>query len=355
MSTANERLLHAAVDHSIDLTRYSSGVVRRIIALLNRTDADLYAALVSALDKLPASAFTVERLDSLLAEVRGINARAYEAVRQGLDADLLALTEYETTYQQQLFESVLPVQVSAASVTVDSVYAAAMARPFQGRLLREWSAGIEVERMAKIRDALRIGYIEGETIDQMVRRVRGSKVLNYADGLLDISRRNAEAMVRTAVSHTANFTRGQFYEANSEIIKGLRWTATLDSRTSDSCRARDGKVFPLDSGPRPPGHWQCRSTMAPVLKSWREMGIGMDELAPATRASLDGQVPGDMTYGDWLKKQSARRQDDILGASRGKLFRAGMGVDRFVDNKGRTLTLDQLRKKDAEAFRRAGV
>lgn len=355
MATANEALLHAAIDHSIDLTRYSSGVVRRIIALLNRTDSDLHAALVSAIDRLPAGAFTVERLDALLTEVRKLNARAYQAVRDGLDTDLSALVEYEAGYQHQLFAATLPVQVSVASVTPEAVYSAAMARPFQGRLLKEWAAGIESDRMARIRDAIRIGYVEGEAIDQMVRRIRGTKALNYADGLLDTSRRNVEALVRTAVSHTANFTRGQFFDANSEIIKGLRWTATLDSRTSDSCRARDGKVFPLDSGPRPPGHWQCRSTMAPVLKSWRELGIDMDEMPPSTRASMNGQVPGDITYGDWLKKQPAGRQDEILGSSRGKLFREGMGVDRFVDRKGETLTLDQLRKRDAEVFQRAGL
>ena len=86
------------------------------------------------------------------------------------------------------------------------------------------------------------------------------------------------------------------------------------------------------------------------------MGIDMAELDPTTRASMDGQVPQDMTYQQWLKSKPAAFQDDVLGPTKGKLFRDGdLPLDRFVDRKGRELTLDELRKKDAEAFKRAGL
>lgn len=351
----NDALLHAAIDHSIDQARYSSGVIRRIIAILNKADSHLFLRLTDALEQMPPDMFSVQRLESLLAEVRDLNARAYATIRQNLESELADLVRYEIGYQQQLFAHVLPVQVGFASVSVETAYVAAMARPFQGRLLSEWAAGIESDRMARIRDTIRIGFVEGQTVADMVRQLRGTQARGFEDGIIQIDRRNAESIVRTAVSHTANFARQRFYEGNSGLIKGLRWVATLDGRTSPICRARDGKVFPVNSGPRPPAHWGCRSTTAPVLKSWRELGIDMAEMPQSTRASMDGQVPGDMNYGQWLGKQSAARQDEILGVSRGKLFREGMGVDRFVDNKGRTLTIDELRRKDAETFRKAGI
>jgi hypothetical protein len=93
-----------------------------------------------------------------------------------------------------------------------------------------------------------------------------------------------------------------------------------------------------------------------VVKSWRELGIDMDEMSPGTRASMDGQVPADMSYGAWLKKQSAARQDDILGPSRGALLRkGGLEMERFYNDKGRYLSLDELRERDAAAFKRAGL
>jgi hypothetical protein len=65
------------------------------------------------------------------------------------------------------------------------------------------------------------------------------------------------------------------------------------------------------------------------------------------------------TYAQWLKRQPAPTQDDILGPARGKLFRSGkLTVDRFVDMKGKTLTLAELgvsRSAPAFDFARFGL
>jgi hypothetical protein len=91
------------------------------------------------------------------------------------------------------------------------------------------------------------------------------------------------------------------------------------------------------------------------LKSWRELGIDINDELPSTRASIDGQVAESTTYGQWLAKRSVAEQDDILGKSRGKLFRAGMPMERFVDRAGAELTLAEMRVKDSALFKRAGL
>ncbi len=356
MQTVNEQLAHEAIDHSIDLTRYSNSVIRRIIALLNRTDNDLFQQLSAALERLPAESFTVERLDSLLQSVRQMNAAAYQQVSQLIETELKDLVQYEAAYQYQLFASTLPVQVSVAAVNVGQVYAAALARPFQGTLLREALSGLEANKARMVRDAIRIGYVEGQTIQQITQRIMGTRALQYTDGLMETSRRDAAAMVRTAVSHTANFTRNEFYKQNDDLVKGIKWISTLDGKTSAVCRARDGEIYPVDSGPRPPAHWNCRSSTTPVIRSFRELGIDLPESAASTRASMSGQVPDDMTYQDWLKKQPVERQDDILGKTKGQLFRkGGLTLDRFIDRNGRELNLAELRAKNAAAFAKAGL
>ena len=355
MATANEKLQIAAIDHSFDGIRYQNQVVYKVIALLNRTDKDLFVQLTTALQQLPVSQFTVERLDSLLASVRQINATAYQKIRHELQTELADLVAYEQGYQQQLFQNTLPVTFEVATVPVAQVVSSAMARPFQGRLLSEWMAGLEAEKAAKIRDAIRIGYVEGQTIQEMVQRIKGTKARQYQDGILEITRRNAETIVRTAVSHTANHTRQKFAEANDDLVKGVKWLSTLDGKTSDVCISRDSKVYPVDSGPRPPAHFNCRSTTTFVLKSFRELNIDLKELPEGSRSSMDGQVPASMTYNEWLKGKDAKFQDKVLGPTRGKLFREGMPVDRFVNKAGDRLTLDKLRERDAEYFRKAGI
>jgi hypothetical protein len=104
-------------------------------------------------------------------------------------------------------------------------------------------------------------------------------------------------------------------------------------------------------------HWGCRSTSSPVLKSIKELGgEDIESFTPAQRASMDGAVPADVTYSDWIKRQSAARQDEILGPVRGKLLRdGGIAPEGFATDKGRWLNLDQLRERNAAAFKRAGL
>lgn len=371
MASVNDLLRDAAISHAVDLQHYSNGVVRRIIALLNRVDADLFVQLNAALERLPAESFTVERLERLLKSVRELNADAYRQVERTLAEELKGFAAYEAGYQAKLFDKTIPAQVQVAvgvaTVNPTQVYTAAMSRPFQGRLLSEWAGSLEAGRMTRIRDAIRIGYVEGQTADQIIRRLRGTKAKGYADGIIDIDRRHAAAVTQTALSHMASFTRDRVYDENKGLIKAIEWVSTLDSRTSDQCRVRDKKRYHPDSH-KPMGHsipwgagpgalhWNCRSTSVPITKSWRELGIDMDEIEPSTRASMDGQVPADTTYSEWLQRQSAARQDEILGRTRGRLMReGGLSMDRFYNDKGRFLTLDELRDRDTAAFERAGL
>lgn len=368
MPSVNESLAHAAVNHQIDLQRYSNHVVRKIIALLNRVDAHLFAAITDALEQMPGGVFRVDRLEALLSQVRVLNANAYREAELELTVELRAMAEYEVGYQYALFLHTLPTGIVINAVSYDAVYAAAMARPFQGRLLSEWAAGIEANRMARIRDALRIGFVNGQTIDEMVRTLRGTRAKKYEDGIIDISRRDAATIVRTATSHIASVARNNFNKANDDIIKALQWLSTLDQKTSAPCRLRDGLEYTNTDEHRPIGHavpwlsgpgalhFNCRSISTPVTKSWEELGIDLPEMDIGERASMDGTVPADMTYADWIMKQSAERQDEILGPVRGKLLReGGLDLGAFYSDKGKYFTLDELRARDAKAFAKAGL
>lgn len=371
MATVNERLLDAAIGHAVDLQRYSNGAVRRMIARLNRVDAELFAELLGALERLPAEAFTVERLETLLFSVRALNRAAFDAVGRELTDELRDLVVYEAEFQLRSFDAAIPKEIVArvgiAPVVAEQVYAAAMARPFQGVLLRGVLSDLEATRARRIRETIANGYVSNKTTDQIVRELRGTRALKYEDGIFARSRREVEAVVRTAVSHTAAFTRDQFEQANAALIQSVRWVSTLDGRTSEQCRVRDGLEY-TTAEHKPIGHkvpwlagpgrlhWSCRSASAPVAKSWRELGLDVDEISPSTRASMDGQVPASMTYGEWLAKQGAARQDEILGPTRGKLLRqGGLKVEAFANDRGEWLTLEQLRERNAAAFRRTGV
>lgn len=147
----------------------------------------------------------------------------------------------------------------------------------------------------------------------------------------------------------------------SDICNGKYGVVTFDDLVSVRKEKFSGHVYNLETEN---GFYSangivthnCRSSTAPVIKSWKELGIDLPESEKSTRASMSGQVPEDMTYQDWLRKQPVERQDDILGKAKGQLFRkGGLTLDRFIDRNGRELNLAELRAKNAAAFAKAGI
>ncbi|AZD07560.1 NAD+--asparagine ADP-ribosyltransferase [Pseudomonas chlororaphis] len=356
MKTANEKLLDKLIGHEVDLSYLSNAQVVAIIKILNSKDADLRAALIEAIDSLGTN-LSAPSVDVALSAVLRLNQSTFVEIRQALDQATDGLIGYEIAFQQGALQAVIPAVVQEAlpiaAAQFSQVKALAQARPFQGRLLREWMAGIEVNRAAAVRDAVRAGVVEGRTTAEIVRNIMGTRAERYADGILQKSRREIEAVVRSAISSTAEAASDKAFEANSDIISHVEWMSTLDTRTSTTCRIRDrlpytlgtylpiGHKIPWLAGPGRI-HWCCRSTKLPILKSASKLGFSDG----ATRASMDGQVPQSTTYAQWLGRQSAARQDEILGPERGKLLRQDkLKLDDFYNDKGKFLTLEELRER----------
>lgn len=350
--TVNEKLYDLAVSHQIGITRLATATLRRLIALVDRCEQSVLAELREAATELGAA-----RLERLLAGLRTIYADSYAELASRLEADCADLAQYEADWTERSVLGALPVGVEIEFVvpSLRQLRSAIHSRPFQGRVLSEWGQDLGEGAFGRVRDAIRQGVAEGQTTDDVVRRIRGTRAAKFRDGITQISRRGCESLVRTATCHVANHAREQTMEANRDVVGSVRWVSTLDSRTTPICRSRDGQTFPVGSGPRPPAHWGCRSTTVPIVRSWAELGLDLPELPAGTRASVDGQVPATETYQTWLARQSATTQDDVLGPSRGRLFReGGYTVDRFTDPTGRQYTLAQLRSRDAEARRVLG-
>jgi len=384
MPTVNQRLYEEDISHQVDQQRYANYLVFLIIGLLNESDDRLFAQLFAALEDLPAESFTVRRLEGLLSGIRDLNAEVYQQAEEALSAELQKFVEYEADYLAQLFNAVVPAEILAqtpvAEVKSERAFAAVLALPFLGKILKGFTDDdgkyvpsvfeeLEASRITRLRDAIRDGYVANQTVAEILQGLRGTKSAGYSDGVMDTDRRHAETVVRAAVGHAAAVTRNQFQEQNEPLIKALVWRSVLDNKTSEGCRLRDSKQYTADGKYRPIGHkipwlagpgalhWGCRAVSVPVLRAAADLdGIDVESLSPSTRASMDGQVPAEITYGDWLRRQSAKRQDDILGPTRGKLFReGGLDLDRFYNEKGKYLTLEELRQRDAEAFKRAGL
>lgn len=335
-STA-EHVHDQTVLHSIRLNRFSTGVVHKTVALSNRIERSAMRRLLDTDSESVAGA----RLEQLLAEIRTIQAEGWAVIRSRVTDDLSGLAGVEVAFAEGLV-ALAPVAPAAQAVfsgapAISQVMAAVNARPFQGRFLKDWLADAEVGAARRVRDAVRQGFVEGQTTPQIVRALRGTAAAGYKDGLLEGTRRGVEAMVRTAVTHTADVAHQETYKGFG--VDFWRFVATLDGRTTLTCAGLHGSKYPVGKGPRPPRHVGCRSCSVPVL------------------AEIPGVEPFEMpSYQVWLARQPLAVQDEILGVAKGKLFRdGGLTIDRFTDKTGRILTLDQLKARDASAFAKAGL
>lgn len=357
MPDVNTKLLDQTIRHAVYLERYKSGTVKRMLAVLAKSESALRDELANRMLAIETRGFdtgplTTQRIEQMIAAILQIRADQLAVFGESLQGELVDLAEYETPFLSAQIETTLPApvlaQVAVVTPSPQQVYAAAMARPFNGTLLKEALTQLTAADAARIRESIRTGYATGQTTGQMISALMGKF------GQLIGTRRNAEALIRTALQHTAMVARQEMLRENSDLIKGVKYVASLDSRTTPICRALDGKVWPADSSKirYPPAHWQCRSTVTFITKSWKELGMVADEMPPGTRASMSGQVPDDLTYNNWLKTQSAGFQNDVLGKTRAQLFReGGLSMDRFVDLKtNHVFTLDDLRRRESDVW-----
>lgn len=197
-------------------------------------------------------------------------------------------------------------------------------------LLSRWAQGIGESTAHRVQRQVQIGMLNEESIGQMVRRIRGVRGPGgrFFGGALETTRRQAEGLVRTAVTETAARAQLETYKANADIVTAYQYFATLDSRTTQICISLDGQVFPVDSDkptPTPPQHFNCRSRLVPVV-DWK--GLGVDPPPDSERIARDPEgrsvrVDAGEVYKDWLRKQPTGAQNQILGKSRAEMFRQG--------------------------------
>lgn len=350
--TTNTLLAERAIQHAVYLERLKNGEVKKVLRLLgNEVLPDVQSKLTARLAKASKVGFdtgprTTERLREMVDQT-GAELRAGMSYVSGeVSKSLGDIAEYEAEFQAEAIRSAAPFELDLVTPDPAKLRSLIESRPLEGKTTEEWFGGLADSAQTRINKQLMLGVATGETVDQMSRRITGTKAMNYKDGVFNATKREAESIVRTGVNQASTTARETTYEENDEVISGVQIVATLDNRTTMICMAQDGKVYPVNEGPRPPFHWGCRTTTVPVLKSWEELGLGdkLQDVPDTTRASMDGEVPAKQTYGEWLKDKPDEFQDDVLGPARAELFRSGeVPIEGFVNDQGRTLTLAELK------------
>ena len=383
--------------NAIDLNRYSNSVARRIINAYNDIILDSVAQL-RAIEDLDDS-FKAARLKSILAQLKeSLNTWAGDST-EIMVPELQGLAELQSEFVEEQLRKVLPAgsrglvntveispQFAQAVVTTDptqinvvalsdDLFAAVQGAPQtfsltaaqgatvtlpNGKVVEKAFRGLAESQAERFGQIVRQGLLTGEPTPEIARRLKGRlefgqpaqsvKQLQLAGGeLTKMANHQVVTIVRTSVNQVSNAASQQVYEANQDVTRKYRYVATLDTRTSAICRALDGREFEYGKGPMPPQHFNCRSTTVAVVDY---EGLGLTPPKPGRRASMDGPVPANESYGQWLSKQSKATQAEVLGAEKVAYFNRLANkygpkdaIAKMVRDDGSELTLEQLRRR----------
>jgi SPP1 gp7 family putative phage head morphogenesis protein len=354
-------LVTISTRHQVHIERLKSSEVSKVAQFLRLMDEDVRKRLAGK----DITDFTRRRLDKLLESIADGLQGISEDFRQMVIQDALDLADYEAGFEirslKQIadydFDLPAPAQLRSAVLTnpltmQDSRYGGLLLRGFIDDAMRP---GLE-----RVTAAIRAGYFQGQTTNQILQAVRGTRAAGFTDGIWQIVNRDAETIVRTALQHAATQAKIATYEANSDIVRGVTWNAALEASTCGVCGALDGQNFPMDKGPRPPLHPRCRCA---VTASLDERFKFLDQGATRFSRTPDGDVeyvPAKQTFYGWLKEQPMDYVESVIGPSRAKLLLdGGLSAQSFADLQlGRRfapLNLRQMREIDPVAFTRAGL
>lgn len=144
-----------------------------------------------------------------------------------------------------------------------------------------------------------LNTLQGELTRGLIRGEPYGKIAQRIAGCMGVARSAAARLVETEAAFFSS--RGQLDAFRDLGVEQYEFVATLDSRTSETCREMDGKVLPLSEFKpgitAPPLHCHCRSTTCPYFDD--EFTEGETRAARDPETGKTVHVDSRLTYENW--------------------------------------------------------
>jgi len=380
LNTADKLALELT-DLFIDLNGFTAATRRRVASMLRVLEGDLIAKLAVLELEAPES-IRRKRIERLIRDVQNTIDRRYVTAEARMKAGMREIAVLANDGGLRAIAAALTIDIASASLTRPDLKALADVNVVLGEPAKDWWAGQAQATRRRFARQMRIGIMSGESNDQLISRVRGKptgrtiaieqaggkfrRIREFQGGFLDVSRREADALVRTSAQSVSNAALMENYQANGDVIKGVEAITTLDEKTSLICIARTGAAWYLNGDPipesttdepfpgPPPWHFRCRSLLSPITYSWDELidKAGGQKLKTirtvpdSERASMDGLIgTGSVrSFDDWLRIKGDAFARKRLGPGRFDLWKSGrLTLSQLIDSAGNPLPLSALR------------
>ena len=330
----NTKIYDRIVDHLTDVRLYEEGVQlqnRRIMQRHRKRLRDILRENITSDVQPEVRRFGKEMLSHQKSSLLEFSTSQLDFHSDNLNKELKSFYRVTKPRSKELLAEITGPNIKGVKSVTENV--------------RNISSGELVRIQSKVKGGLARGSSPNEIINDVLKTTK-------------LTENQARALTRTSITSTQTAALTKVAESNPHVIKGFVFTAVLDSRTSPICSFHNGKIYEVgDKRYQPPLHWNCRSSLIPLVKSKDDLlkektnRLNKTELNKKKPESLTGITPKVESFGAWLKRQPFDIQTKLLGTmEKANLFRQGkLKYEQFVTPKGKGLSIQALRNRAANA------
>lgn len=339
MPNLNQQFAEWNILRTVDLQAVATWMIRDLIRSLRQLEAEILAQVI-LMD--PTAGRTLgakkDRLANLLSDIKELIRTAYAEMLNRVNDFFEDIADVDNERQREQIFAIFGVKPSSRTKLAGIAGVLIL-----GATAEDWLSRQAGDLDFRIKTALTTGFGNGEPLDVLSKRIRGTAAPDKEGGDIvviprpvETAERNAEVLIRTGVESISDEVTKRVAEKIPDSIRvGWQQISVLDSRTTQTCRAYAFKIWdreykpighdlPFDGGC--PRHWGCRSSITQIL--------------------LDEDAISEFTFKDWLATISPADQEKIFGKKQMELYRAGKITDAvLIRQQQRALSPEDLRNQ----------
>lgn len=233
----------------VNLLRFDEREARTLRKRYIELESEL-TSLLAAYDPTGSRYTTVRqrRLQKMLEDARVILRKVYRDLRRKqIQRNALFALEQSRSVAREL-NILLGENVIATIPSQQTMLSLSRDLLIEGAASSDWWQTQERALQDRFERAMRRGVMVGETLPQLIDRIRGTRANNFSDGIMKISANQARNLIRSSLTGVVNEGRLELYRQNSDVISRIQWSAVLDSRTTEICIALNGLTWTNPDG-----------------------------------------------------------------------------------------------------------
>lgn len=208
---------------------------------------------------------------------------------------------------------------------------AAFTQTFPPGVINQTFGTVPAAFVVQLRKDIAGAIADGWTVDKLAKKWQGM------NGALGVAKSRTSTVARTMVMQASSNAQIAAYNSQPDLIKGVQWEATFDSRTCPACAGRHGHQYARNEAPAMPAHFNCRCTWLPVFlneKLNNKLDTQTAYKAPDNISLVTKQESRE--FDRWLKKQSRSTHEDFFGSKlKMKAWQEGqLDLEQLVDISG---------------------